>query len=131
MNEENKRLNINLDMEKGKAALRQAEILFKNNEFDGAVSRAYYAVFHYAQAALFTKGLEANSHQGLNRLFSLHFIRSGILEKKFSTILSHAQKAREESDYQPEIPFNGEEAGLRIEESKAFIQKIEKYIASE
>lgn len=130
MNTKNRKINISLEMEKGDAALRQAEILFKNGEFDGAVSRAYYAAFHYAQALLFSQGIEARSHQALNRLFSLHFVRSGEFEKRFATILSHAQKAREESDYSPEIPFSSEEAKLRIDETKEFIVRAGEYLKS-
>ncbi|MFA4874310.1 MAG: HEPN domain-containing protein [bacterium] len=130
MNPKNIKINVGLEIEKGDAALRQAEILLKNNEYDGAVSRAYYAVFHYAQALLFLKGIEARSHHALNRLFSLHFVRSGAFEKRFATILSHAQKAREESDYSPEIPFSSEEAQLRIDEAKDFIDRAGRYLSS-
>lgn len=130
MNEKNKNLNRELELEKGRAALRQAEILCENNEYDGTVSRAYYAVFHFAQAVLFSKGFEAKSHGGVNRLFNLHFVRAGIFEKKYSTILSHAQKAREESDYEPEIPFTREEALLRIKEAKEFLGRVQSYLSS-
>ncbi|MBI4125786.1 MAG: HEPN domain-containing protein [Deltaproteobacteria bacterium] len=115
-------------MEKGRAALRQAEILCQSNEFDGSVSRAYYAIFHFASALLFSKGLEARSHEGVRRLFSLHFIREGIFEKKYGTILSHAQKAREESDYEPEVPFTQEDALLRLQEAREFLKRVEKHL---
>lgn len=115
-------------MEKGRSALRQAEILYQNNEFDGSVSRAYYAIFHFACALLFSKGLEARSHEGVRRLFSLHFVRENIFEKKYGTILSHAQKAREESDYEPEIPFTQEDAALRLQEAKEFLSQVEKHL---
>lgn len=105
MNDINKKLNIQLEVEKGDACFRQADVLFKSSEYDGSISRAYYAVFHFATALLLTKGLEARSHEALSRLFNLHFIKTGILPKNFSTILSHAQKAREEADYWPEIPY--------------------------
>ncbi|MBI5298686.1 MAG: HEPN domain-containing protein [Deltaproteobacteria bacterium] len=128
MNAQNKTINMKLEMEKGRSALRQATILHQNNEYDGAVSRAYYAVLHFARALLFSKGLETNSHEGTKRLFSLHFVREGSFEKKYSTILSHAQKAREESDYEPEIPFNEEESAARIEEAKTFLKKTESHL---
>lgn len=130
MNPRNRKINVSLESGKGDAALRQAEILLDSKEYDGAVSRAYYAVFHYAQAILFSAGLEARSHQGVNRLFNLHFVRAGIFEKRIATILSHAQKAREESDYAPEIPFAFDEASLRIEEAKEFIAAARKYLGS-
>ena len=129
MNDINKKANIQMEVEKGQACLRQATLLFKNNEYDGVISRAYYAVFHYASALLLTKGLEARSHEGLIRLFNLHFIKTGVFSKQYSTILSHAQKAREEADYWTEIPFTKEDAELRLNESSEFIKNAEEYLA--
>lgn len=128
MNAKNKEINKRLEVEKGEACLRQAELLMKNGEYDGAVSRAYYAVFHYATALLLTKGLEVASHEGLIRLFGLHFIKTGVFSKKYSTILSHAQKAREEADYWPEIPFTVEDAQVRLEETRDFIREFAKHL---
>lgn len=128
MNDKNKKLNIRMEIEKGEACLRQARLLFNNNEFDGAVSRAYYAIFHYASALLLTKGLESRSHEGLIRMFSLHFIKMGGLSKEYSTILSHAQRAREESDYWPEIPFTEEDTKIRLAEVETFIKGVSKFL---
>lgn len=125
----NKKINIEMEIEKGQACVRQANLLFKNHEYDGAVSRIYYAVFHYASALLFTKGLEARSHEGLIRLFNLHFIKTGVLPRGYSTILSHAQKAREEADYWPEIPFAEDNAKVCLEEASEFINGVEKHLS--
>lgn len=128
MNDINKKQNISIEIEKGQAALRQARILLDQREYDGSISRAYYAIFHYASAILLTKGLEARSHEGLVRLFNLHFIKSGIFLKKYSTILSHLQKAREESDYRPEIPFDEEDAQTRLREAQEFIARMVQFL---
>lgn len=128
MNDKNKQVNIKLEVEKGKSCLRQAKLLFDSGEYDGTISRAYYGVFHYASALLLTKGLEARSHEGLVRLFNLHFIKTGVLQKEYSKILSHAQKAREESDYWPEIPFTKEEADERIKETEKFMKAVERLL---
>lgn len=128
MNEANKLGNASLEIEKGGATLEEAEILFNNGKYDGAVSRAYYAAFHYACAALLSKGLEAKSHQGMQRLFHLHFIRTKIFDDKAGIILSHAQKAREEADYYPEISFSKEVAKERLEEVKKFVKQIRSYL---
>lgn len=124
MNDTNKQLNIEIEIEKGAAALRQARILLENNEYDGSISRSYYAIFHYGIATLLTKGIEPRSHEGLTRLFNLHFIKSGVLPKTYSTMLSHAQKAREDADYRPEIPFTEEEATTRLTEAEAFLAAV-------
>ncbi|MFH1653694.1 MAG: HEPN domain-containing protein [Pseudomonadota bacterium] len=130
MNNENKLGNSGLEMEKGSSALEEAQILFDNAKYDGAVSRAYYAAFHYACAALLSKGLEAKSHQGMQRLFHLHFIRTKIFNNKAGVILSHAQKAREEADYYPEISFTKEIAEERLNEVKTFVKQLHAYLES-
>lgn len=128
MNDSNKTENARLEKEKGDAALEEAQILFNNKKYDGAVSRAYYAAFHYGCAALFSKGLEAKSHRGMQRLFYLHFIRTKIFDEEIGIILSHAQKAREEADYYPEISFSGKIARERLQEAKKLIESIRAYL---
>lgn len=128
MNDINKKENIAIEVEKGQAAFRQAKILYESKEYDGSISRAYYAVFHYTTALLLTKGFETRSHEGLGRLFNLHFIKTNVFPKKYSTILSHMQKAREESDYQPEVPFTEEDAKTRLKEAEEFVTCIEKFL---
>jgi len=46
-------------LEKAKDKLRVAEGLLRDKAYDDAVSRAYYAAFHAAQAVLLTEGLTA------------------------------------------------------------------------
>lgn len=122
MNATNRATNAVLEQKKGDDAWEEADILFHAGKFDGAVSRAYYAAFHYAVAALLTKGLEANSHKAMQRLFHLHFIRAGIFSPEVGVLLSHAQKAREEADYYPEISYTQSTA-------KAVIDEVEQFLA--
>lgn len=124
MNDINKKENIKLEIEKGSAALRQAKILYDNQEYDGSVSRSYYAAFHYVTALLLTKAIEATSHDGLIRMFHLHFIKSGLFAKKYGSILSRLEKAREESDYWSEVTTSEEEAKTQLNDTEELIQMI-------
>src|SRR3989338_425966 len=121
MNAINRTENAKLEKSKGDNAWEEAAILFEKGKYDGAVSRAYSAAFHYACAALLTKGLESNSHKGMQRLFHLHFVRTGIFPDRVGVLLSHAQKAREEADYYPEVSFGKEIAQERVGEVKDFL----------
>lgn len=128
MNEINKKENIKLEVEKGSAALRQAKILYDSHEYDGAVSRSYYAAFHYVTALLLTKGIETTSHDGLIRMFHLHFIKSSLFPKKYGAILSHVEKAREESDYWSEVTASEEDAKSQFNDTQDLIQVISNYL---
>ncbi|MEW5766371.1 MAG: HEPN domain-containing protein [bacterium] len=57
-----------------RSKIEAAKILLDHCKYDDAVSRAYYAVFHCAQALLLSIGVKAESHSGVRQLFGLYFI---------------------------------------------------------
>ncbi|MCX5918079.1 MAG: HEPN domain-containing protein [Deltaproteobacteria bacterium] len=116
MTEENKKQNIKAELEGAEKTLSEAELLFKNGFYSGAVSRLYYSLLYTIRALLLTRGLEPKSHEGALRLFSLHFVKEGPFEAKASHIFSKLMKYREEADYNPAYVFTREDfAGLRKE----------------
>ena len=65
-----------------------------------AVNRAYYAVFHTAEAALLARhGLEFSKHGTLIGAFGQHFVKTGMVSKRLNQILRRAFDARQEADY--------------------------------
>lgn len=128
MNEKNKKMNTKDEWAMSQKAFRAAEVLLDEDLSDQAVSRIYYAAFHAAKALLFTKGLEAKTHQGVGRLFNLHFIKEGTLDIKFSRILSETQKDREDADYFSEYVFTKENVTERFEEVKEFLKVVQKFL---
>ncbi len=128
MNILNKQHNIQVEWDKAQEALREAEMLCAQQMPGGAISRAYYAAFHAATAMVLTEGLQVRSHQGLGRLFSLHFIKTKILAVEMSRILSKAQKYREEADYSAAYVFTMTDATERLTEVRTFMSHIERYL---
>ena len=61
---ENSKKQFEIHIFRAKENLKEAEILFKEKSFRGAVSRAYYSFFEVAHAALITKGITAKTHAG-------------------------------------------------------------------
>lgn len=88
-------------LDKAEGALRQAQLLLDAAEWDGAVSRLYYAVMHAAHAVLATKGLVAHTHKGTQSLVAMHFVQHRLLPIDFSTAFGHRQADRELADYGP------------------------------
>ena len=128
MREENKRGNIQAELEGAEKTLSEANLLFKNGFFKGAVSRLYYSLLYSVRALLLTKGLEPKSHEGALRLFGLHFIKEGLFETKASHIFSKMMKYREEADYNPAYRFTREDfVGLRKEVGE-LSKKIKAYL---
>ncbi|MEJ2696148.1 MAG: HEPN domain-containing protein [Candidatus Sulfobium sp.] len=53
-------------MENARKKLAVAERLLESGDYDDAVSRAYYAAFHAAQALLLTEGERAETQKGVS-----------------------------------------------------------------
>jgi uncharacterized protein (UPF0332 family) len=134
MTEENKRENIKVELESASKILSEADLLFKNGFYSGAVSRLYYSLLHTIRALLLSKGLEPRSHEGALRIFSLHFVKDGPFEAASSHIFSRLMKYREEADYNPAYVFTKEdfvqcrkEAGELADKIRAYLKK-KKYL---
>ena len=98
-----------------------ADRLLAQNDFEDAVSRAYYAAFYAAQALLLSEGLESRSHGGLVALVGLHFVKTGRLEKKFGRYLSNLMEDRQQSDYNLFSGLEKQDAEQSLEEARAFV----------
>ena len=82
---------IRQELKKAEQSLKAAQNLLADGLYDDAVSRAYYAVFHSARAALKIKGTETVSHKGLISQFALHLVRAGEVEEEYGDTLRQNQ----------------------------------------
>jgi uncharacterized protein (UPF0332 family) len=64
-----------------------------------AVSRLYFAAFHAAHGLLAAHGIEATTHEGVQRLLGLHLVLPGLLPKEAGRALSSLLSRRHEADY--------------------------------
>ena len=113
---------------RAKKALLAAKTLLENQLYEDCVSRAYYAVLHAAKAALATKDIEPESHNAVKRMFGLHLIKTGEIEKDFAKILTAEQEDREIGDYNIYIEIEQDRALKRVRDAEKFVERIEKYL---
>lgn len=115
---------------KAKEKLEAGEALLKIKKYDDAVSRAYYAAFHAAQAILLSDGLSANTHQGVVNLFGLHFVKQGKIDHRFGKFLSNLKDDRENGDYEIYSAIDQESAEEAVREAQEFLKEMERYLKS-
>jgi len=108
--------------------VRAAKILFEKKLYRDAVSRAYYAMFSAARAMLATKRLDSRKHSGVISLFNQHFVKAGVLDRKFGRILKETQELREDSDYEEMSVMEREDATQAIREAKKVIAGVKKFL---
>jgi len=116
------------EMKKAERSLKAAQKLIEANLADDAISRAYYAVFHSARAALKVKGIETSTHQGLITQFALHLVKTGLLEAEYGDILRQEKEDRETGDYEPFTSFGLDEAEKLVKDAEKFVFRIKKFI---
>lgn len=115
-------------IEAAKDKIESAEILLRHKKYNDAVSRAYYAVFHCAQALLLSIKMKAESHTGVRQLFGLYFIKEGRFDKKFGRYLKNLKDERENGDYGIFTLIEEEDAKKAIEEANEFVTETERYL---
>lgn len=130
MNEENKKLNIQEEMNRANEAMRASKLLYENGFIKDAISKLYYSILYSIRGLLLTKGFEPKSHEGSLRLFGIHFVKSGIFETKDSHVFSKLMKYREEADYNPSYNFIPQDFIEFKKDGESLIQKIKIYLKS-
>jgi len=113
---------------RAKKALLAAKTLLEHQLYEDCVSRSYYAVLHAAKAALARKGVEPESHHAVRRMFGLHLVKTGEIEKDFARILTAEQEDREIGDYDIHIEIEQDTALKRVRDAEKFVERIEKYL---
>jgi len=116
------------ELNRAKKALSAAKALLEYQLYEDCVSRAYYAVLHAAKAALAMEGVEPQSHNAVRRMFGLHLVKTGKIEKDFAKILTAEQEDREIGDYDIHIEIEQDTAQKRVADAEKFVQRIEKYL---
>ncbi|MBU0577902.1 MAG: HEPN domain-containing protein [Bacteroidota bacterium] len=118
----------NKELVRARKALLAAKILLKEELFEDSISRAYYAVLHAAKAALSLDGVEPDTHDGVRRMFGLHLVKTGKIEKEFARILKAEQEDREIGDYEVNIEIEEDTVKERVDEAEKFVHRIEQYL---
>lgn len=111
--------------------LESARKNFKMELHHETVSLAYYSMFYATRAALLSRGLYLIKHSAAADKFSQYFIKTGLVDQKYSQYLGKAQQDREDSDYKPYIPVSSEDARTALTVAEEFLSKVKELIASQ
>jgi uncharacterized protein (UPF0332 family) len=126
MTEANRHANALLELKSARDSLAAAEALVRLGLLDDAVTPMHYVAFHHASAALLTLGVQAESHQGLQSMVSLHLAEPGLVPKDTVKLLKNLCERRSQADY--DRNFDVDVAGAE-EDWQAMQQLIESFDA--
>ena len=123
MTEPNRLANARAEAALGDDALRAASALVELGLHNDAVSRAYYAAFHYARALLLVAGLEPKTHRGVVSLLLEHYEKPGRLEPGVVSMLARLQTFRGLADYDASERLAKERAESEVAAARLFVEK--------
>ena len=112
-------------LEKAYEALDTARLTSDNGHQSAAINRAYYAAFYAASAALYRSGEAPRSHKGVRTRFYERYVRSGRLDQPTAAILSVAEEARRNADYDAFTDFDRDAALDLVADVERFVSAVE------
>jgi uncharacterized protein (UPF0332 family) len=125
---ENRRAHLTAALARGEQALRAARELLRLGLVNDAVSRAYYAALHFAQALLLTEGVEPKTHRGVGAMLGMHFIMPGRLEAERGKELARLEQFRGEADYNRFFVFTPEGAADEVAAAERFCASLREHM---
>lgn len=121
--------NAEEEARRGDECLAEARYLLEGEFHNAAVSRAYYAAFHWTLALLVLKGLEPKSHRGAIQLLQLHYVETGALSPADAAAIGQLETYRELSDYNAKASFDKKRAEAEVRRAEKFVASCRRLLA--
>jgi uncharacterized protein (UPF0332 family) len=116
-------------MQKAERSLKVSRDLIESENYDFALSRAYYAMYYAATALLLTKDMKFSKHSAVIASFGREFVKSGLLSEDLYGYLIKGFRERQKGDYEIMIiPSRGdalamaEKAGIFLEAASVYLK---------
>lgn len=126
--DESIRIYVGLRWQRAIEELETAQANIEHGRYRVAISRAYYAVFCMASAALFTQSIQRSKHSGIEAAFSQYLVKSGAIEPEFSRSYQQIRRLREEVDYNAHPVIDETKATETLAKAQAFVERVERYL---
>lgn len=115
---------------RAKTTVRSARLLLDAGDTNGAINRAYYAMFDAARAALNKvdpRLLKTKKHSTLIRRFGKHVVEDRGFDRSLGRAFSQTEDVRVATDYEEE---RADEATARkaVEVADKFVSAVEQFV---
>ena len=130
MSKEYKAELINYRIEKARECIKDTESDISTGSLHSAANRLYYAVFNAMRVLLANDGVDFSKHSGVISYVRSQYIKTGILEIKFSELIRNAESIRNDCDYKDFYIPEKEELEKHLSIVKEFITCVEAIVTN-
>ncbi|MEZ0540190.1 HEPN domain-containing protein [Fibrella arboris] len=104
------------------------QILVREDRYEAACNRTYYAFFDAIRALLASKQIGINSHSAAQSLFGLHFVKTGLFDKKYSRDVNRLLEKRQGADNELNVVLTQYDAENSLQTATEFVSAVRQYI---
>lgn len=116
---------------RAQSSLRAASLCLRHGCLADTVSRAYYAAFHAAKAALIHHtGTAPQSHGSVRQQFGRQMVRNGPIEGHWGREIGNLYDLRIGADYDPQQRYSAVYAREVYRRAARFLERILRYLSS-
>lgn len=115
-----------LDLAKERIAF--ADDILALGDYKTVANRSYYAIFSAMRAVLALDGFDSKKHSGIIAEFRKNYLKTEILPKELSQMIDALVEIRQSSDYDDFYIVSKEEVHEQLQNAKAFIWEVEKFL---
>ena len=131
MKPEQKLEYIHYRIESARTTLKAAIVLAENGFWNSAVNRLYYSLFYTVSALLYTTGISVKKHSSVKSQFTLHYVKTGKIDKKYGQLLSDLFDWRQKGDYENIFDYDEESVMPLIPAVEEMLDVLEALIKKE
>ncbi len=113
-------------LEKAKDDYETAKINFLHKKYSQSANRSYYAMFHAVRALLALDRFDSSKHWGIISYFNHHYIKTSLIDPKYSKMIMKAFNVRQNCDYDDYFQISIKTCKNQLDKAKVFISMIEK-----
>ncbi len=119
---------ITANLERAEQSIQAAKEMAASGFYDFVASRAYYAAFYAATAALLDEGLEFSKHSGVIASVHQRLVKTDKLDKEQGKELNWLFELRNVGDYGVTIHVSQQDAERAIRVAETFLSVIKSLI---
>lgn len=103
-------------------------MLADNSHWNSVINRLYYTCFYAISALLYKYDINANSHAGLKHQFTLHFIKTEVIDKELGRVFVQLFDWRQKGDYGDFYDFDKDKTLPLFHPVESLLEKVESLI---
>ena len=115
-------------LESAKDRLRSSRVLLDNGQFKDSIGRSYYAIFTAVRAILAIDKVDFSKHSGVIAYFQREYVKTGLIDMKYSRYLQKAFQIRNSCDYDDFYLVTRQDAEEQYEHAQDMISAIQELI---